>query len=114
MESLALPVFWGVLVLVFSLVEPGDFPTTANAVQPTGAGGGQDAFFAILNTNTNALTFSSGNATPACPSRAIAVVTSTEAEELSPAPSGTSPDRLILKLLTERPSSPRLHNTPAG
>jgi ribose transport system permease protein len=29
-ESLALPVFWGVLVLVFSLVEPGDFPTTAN------------------------------------------------------------------------------------
>jgi ribose transport system permease protein len=29
-ESLALPVFWGVLVLVFSIVEPGEFATTAN------------------------------------------------------------------------------------
>lgn len=29
-ESLALPFFWGVLVLVFALVEPSTFPTTAN------------------------------------------------------------------------------------
>lgn len=29
-ESLALPFFWGVLVLAFALAEPGTFPTTAN------------------------------------------------------------------------------------
>jgi ribose transport system permease protein len=29
-ESLALPAFWVILVVVFSLVEPGTFPTTAN------------------------------------------------------------------------------------